>query len=80
MSGFQRVAANGDVAVAVIHLNAIRWELSQTVANLRADSRTASVPIAIYGPVGMQDRVKHLTGQYPLVSYVEESNSAIDIR
>jgi len=77
--GFQRVAADGDVAIAVVHLNAIRWDLSQTVANLRADSRTASVPIAIYGPVGMQDKVKHLTAEYPLVSYVEESNNAIDM-
>ncbi len=79
MAGFQYAAANGDVAIAVVHLNAIRWELSQTVANLRADSRTANLPIAIYGPVGMQDKVKHLTGQYPLVSYVEESNSALDM-
>ena len=78
-AGFQRAAANGDVAIAVIHLNSIRWDLSQTVANLKADSRTSSIPIAIFGPVGMQDRVQHLTGSYPLVSYVEESNSAIDI-
>ncbi len=77
--GFQQAAAHGDVAIAVVHLNAIRWELSQTVANLRADSRTASLPIAIYGPVGMQDRVKHLTEAYPLVSYIEETNNAIDL-
>ena len=77
--GFQQAAANGDTAIAVVHLNAIRWELSQTVANLRADSRTADLPIAIYGPVGMQGRVEHLTGSYPLVSYVEETNDAIDL-
>jgi hypothetical protein len=78
-AGFQRATANGDTAIAVVHLNAIRWELSQTVANLRADSRTAHLPIAIYGPVGMQGRVEHLTGSYPLVSYVEETNNAIDL-
>lgn len=78
-AGFQHAATHGDVSLAVLHLNTIRPELSQTVANLRADSRTASVPIAIYGPAGMQDRVKHLTGHYPLVSYVEESNNAAEI-
>ncbi len=62
-----------------MHLNAVKWELSQTVANLRADARTARTPIAIYGPVGMEDRVKHLTETYPLVSYVEESNNALDM-
>jgi hypothetical protein len=77
--GFQQAATHGDVAIAVVHLNAIRPELSQTVANLRADSRTASLPIAIYGPVGMQNRVEHLTGHYPLVAYIEESNNAAEI-
>jgi hypothetical protein len=79
VDGFRQAAANGDTAIAVVHLNAIRWELSQTVANLRADSRTAALPIAIYGPVGMQGRVEHLTESYPLVQYVEESNDAIDM-
>ncbi len=65
--------------LALVHLNAVKWELSQTVANLRADARTARTPIAIYGPVGMEDRVKHLTETYPLVSYVEESNNALDM-
>lgn len=78
-AGFQQAAANGDTAIAVVHVNAIRWELSQTVANLRADSRTANLPIAVYGPVGMQAKVEHLTSAYPLVSYVEETNNAIDL-
>jgi hypothetical protein len=79
IEGFRQATASGDTAIAVVNVNAIRWELSQTVANLRADSRTASLPIAIYGPVGLRRKVEHLTSSYPLVSYVEESNDAIDL-
>lgn len=72
-------AAKGDVTLAVVHLNAIRWELSQTVSQLRADARTANIPIAIYGPAGMQDRVRHLQQRYPRVTYLEEANNSAEV-
>jgi hypothetical protein len=72
-------AAKGDVTLAVVHLTAIRWDLSQTVAQLRADARTANIPIAIYGPAGMQDRVRHLEQRYPRVAYVEEANNSSEV-
>lgn len=78
-SGFETAAARGDVALAAIHLNAIRWELSQTIANLRADSRTASIPIAIYGPADLKDRVRHLQSQYQRVAYIEDPNNAAEV-
>lgn len=78
--GFQRVAEQGDVVLAVIHLNSIRWELTQTVSNLRADARTASVPIAIYGPLGLEDRAEVLSGQHPDVFYVHETFDSHELR
>lgn len=77
--GFLAAAARGDVAVAVIHLNAIRWDLSQTVAQLRADTRTANIPIAIYGPAGLQGKARHLENSYQRVAYVEEANNSFEV-
>ncbi len=78
--GFERVAEHGDVVLAVIHLNSIRWELTQTVSNLRADARTASVPIAIYGPLGLEDRAEVLSQRHPNVFYVHEAYDSHDLR
>jgi CheY-like chemotaxis protein len=78
--GFERVAEQGDVVLAVIHLNSIRWELTQTVSNLRADARTAAVPIAIYGPLGLEDRAEVLSDRHPGVFYVHESFDSHELR
>jgi CheY-like chemotaxis protein len=78
--GFERVAEQGDVVLAVIHLNSIRWELTQTISNLRADARTAAVPIAIYGPLGLEDRAEVLSERHPGVFYVHESYDSIELR
>lgn len=78
--GFEQVAERGDVTLAVVHLNAIRWELTQTVANLRADARTAAVPIAIYGPLGLEERAEVLSMRHPNVFYVHESHDSVELR
>jgi hypothetical protein len=78
-SGFQAAASRGSVALAIIHLNAIRWNLTQTIANLRADARTANIPIAIYGPAELEPRVRSLTEQYPRVEFVREPHNATDL-
>ncbi len=78
--GFEQVAERGDIALAIVHLNSIRWELTQTVSNLRADARTAAVPIAIYGPVGLEDRAEVLSIRHPNVFYLHESHDSVDLR
>jgi CheY-like chemotaxis protein len=47
--GFQIASERLDIELILVHANVIRWGLSQTLANLRADARTAGIPIAIYG-------------------------------
>jgi len=77
--GFLQAAERGDIALAVLHPNVIRWELTQTVANLRADSRTARIPVVIYGPKSIRDRFDDFTTQFQNVVYVDEGESAMEI-
>ncbi len=72
-AGFEAASSKGDVELAILHLNTIQWDLSPTIANFRADSRTKSLPIAIYGPHGLRGSVEHLLARDPLLTYVEES-------
>ncbi len=78
-AGFEAAATQGDMELAVLHLNTIRWDLSPTIANFRADSRTKSLPIAIYGPHGFRHTVEHLLARDPLITYVEESVRSIEL-
>ncbi len=73
VAGFEAASTKGDIEVAMLHLNTISWDLSPTIANFRADARTKSLPIAIYGPHGFRRSVEHLLANDPLVTYVEES-------
>lgn len=76
--GFQRAAEMAGVNVIVIHVNAVDWALSQTIANLRADARTASIPILIYGPEDTRTKMARITQRSGLTSFVGESSSADD--
>ena len=47
-------AADVEVILISYDLFGQGWALRDTVANLRADSRTAAIPIYIYGPLNVQ--------------------------
>ena len=79
MEGFQAAADRGNIELAVLHPNTIRWELSQTIANLRADSRTKDVPVVIYGPATVRKNMDELVSNYEKVFYVNEAVTAIDV-
>lgn len=68
--GFKVAANRGDVALFLIEANVARWDLSQTVANLRSDARTAFVPIVIYGDDSLRARIERLADKYPRVRFV----------
>ena len=61
MAGFKAATARMDVEFIALEYNIMRWGLSQTIANLRADSRTANIPIIIYGPLRL--KTPELTGE-----------------
>jgi len=79
MEGFRVAAERGNIELAVVHPNTIRWELSQTIANLRADSRTRNVPVVIYGPASVRENLENLVSNYQRVYYVNEAVTAIDV-
>jgi len=79
MEGFRIAAERGNIELAVLHPNVIRWELSQTIANLRADSRTAAIPVIIYGPAGIRDQFDRISQEYRNVTYLDEGNVPVDL-
>jgi len=77
--GFQVAAQRGDIQLAVLHPNVIRWELSQTIANLRADARTASIPVVIYGPEELRGQFDRVSHEYQNVAFLAEGTVPVDI-
>lgn len=67
--GFKIAVERGDVGLFLIEANVARWELSQTIANLRSDARTAYIPIVVYGDERLQPRVERLAETYPRVRF-----------
>ncbi|MFN8856214.1 MAG: HEAT repeat domain-containing protein [Planctomycetaceae bacterium] len=74
---FRAASERSDVALIVLHPNVIRWTLSETVANLRYDTRTAHLPIVVYGPARLAPKfLKPVPGQHQLhyATYVETAD------
>ncbi len=69
-AGFLAAALQGDIALVMTHVNCIDWELSQTLANFRADVRTAYLPIVIYGPTFMEDDLSLTIQRTPNTHYI----------
>lgn len=76
--GFERASTSAGVEVVVIHANAIRWDLTQTIANFRADARTAALPIVIYGTDDIRSKVARLVSRSKPALFIAESSTASD--
>ena len=76
--GFELAAKSAGVEVIMVHANCMRWDLTQTLANLRADARTAAIPVVIYGPPTLRDELARLVARNSPATYVVESSSATD--
>ncbi len=74
--GFKVAADRGDVSLIVIHAASIQWGLTQTIANFRADARTAGIPIVVYGPEGFDAKLARLLTDYPLVDFTTEGEAS----
>ncbi|MCH2202914.1 MAG: hypothetical protein MK102_13155 [Fuerstiella sp.] len=77
-AGFEQATRQLNCELILVHSNCLRWSLSQTVANVRADSRTARTPIAIYGPSRDEPSVRALQQRYPGISYLPGPLSEIN--
>jgi hypothetical protein len=82
--GFDNAVRQLNCELILIHSNCLRWPLSQTIANLRADSRTSQTPIAIYGPERDNAAIRRMQSLYPGISHVpgplSEINFADELR
>jgi len=82
--GFDAASRQLRCELILIHSNCIRWSLSKTIANLRADIRTAQTPIVIYGPPRSRDSALSLRSNYEglwfMTGPVSEINFANELR
>lgn len=78
--GFERAAGSAAVEVVLVHANCIRWDLTQTLANLRADARTASLPIGVYGSEETRTAVARLIARSKPAIFIAESSTASDFQ
>lgn len=74
--GFKVAADRGDIALIAVHAACINWSLTQTIANIRADARTAGIPIVIYGPQSIEPKINRLLTDYPLVTFTTEGDAS----
>jgi hypothetical protein len=78
--GFEVASARANVVLIAVQTNVIRWPLSQTVANLRADARTAQIPILVFGPETVRTDIRGLLTHYPQVEFMVESTTPQSIQ
>lgn len=78
-AGFKAATSRMDIEFIALEANIARWGLSQTIANLRADSRTANIPIIVYGPLRLKNKIEYSIRRYPLVHYIVESNDSKNV-
>lgn len=70
--GFDLAVNQLGCELILVHSNVLRWSLSQTVGNLRADYRTKFVPIVVYGPERDRERTKLTRSSYAGIWFVSE--------
>ncbi len=78
--GFDEAVTRGDLSFIMIHASCIDWPLSATIANLKADSRTAYLPIIIYGPPSVEGNIKYLKDQFHGIYFLIETENSDDFR
>ena len=77
---FRVAAERGDVQLVVLDANVIRWSLSETVANLRGDARTAWIPIAVVGDAMRIAAVERMIVRDPLMVYIQRPANVKGLR
>ncbi|MCA9057117.1 MAG: hypothetical protein KDA85_01400 [Planctomycetaceae bacterium] len=78
--GFDSAAGQLACEMVMIHANAIRPDLSITVASLRRDARTRQTPILIFGPEETRNAATAISARYAGVWFVSEPLSRRLIR
>lgn len=78
--GFAEAARRGDAELVLVstQMDPGGWALPETVANFKADARTAGVPLIVVGPLDAKLRLSTLLSKNPGVGFmVSPANQAI---
>lgn len=70
--GFRAVAASADVELVLVDVHQIQgpWSMHDVLANLRADARTAGLPIYLYGPLNLGPDLVSIKERFPGVKFL----------
>ncbi|MBI1345938.1 hypothetical protein GC163_06580 [bacterium] len=74
--GFTKAAELAGIELVVVQTNISNWALTQTLANLRADARTAHLPIVVYGPEDVRKDTARLVKRTGNAMFAGESPAA----
>jgi HEAT repeat protein len=79
--GFRAAAESTDVELILISYDLFQpgWRLNDTLANLGADSRTAAIPVFIYGPLDVQYKRPSLEHDYPGIKFLVQPVDALTL-
>jgi DNA-binding response OmpR family regulator len=76
--GFRLAANSADVEAVFLDPTLLdgSWRMIDTLSNLRADARTAGIPVFLVAPLGQHDRIKAQAASFPRVEMLVTPTSA----
>lgn len=80
--GFIAATETSDVELILISIDLFGsgWNLNDTLANLEADSRTAALPVFIYGPLNVRYTRPNLDHDYPRIKFLVQPTDAATLQ
>jgi HEAT repeat protein len=81
VQGFRSAAERANVELILISFDLFYgWGLNDTLANFRADSRTAAIPLVVYGPLDLAIKRPDLVHDYPGLRFVVQPADAATLQ
>ena len=76
--GFLAAAESADVELVLVSYDLFygAWKLTDTLANLQADARTAGIPIFVYGPYDLRIKRPNLERDFPGIRWIVPTSDA----
>ncbi len=76
--GFVTATETADVELILVAYDLFgdRWDLNDTLTNLKADSRTAGIPVFVYGPLDLAVKRPNLARNYPGLRFLVQPGDA----
>lgn len=77
--GFRRASEGNAPDLILVNVNVGQWNLTETLANFRADSRTAQMPIVIFGDESLKEKYARRMSRDVRLHYIREPLSVADL-